>query len=54
LALFWHWLDESPLLTSSAEVGSAIKVMGLTFSLLHIGYGIAVLFGRKPEPKIAE
>jgi hypothetical protein len=54
LALFWVWVDKSPLLTSSGDVGTAMKVMGLTFSLLHIGYGLAVLFGRKPEPKIAE
>lgn len=54
LALFWLWLEKNPALTSTNDIGAAMKVMGLTFGLLHIGYGLAVLLGRKPAPTIAE
>lgn len=54
LALGWLWLEKSPLLTSTNDLDTAMKAMGLTFGLLHLGYGLAVLLGRKPAPTIAE
>lgn len=54
LLLFWLWSSNSEYLPMLSDARIASITMGLTFGLLHIGYGIAVLFSKKPEPLPAE
>jgi hypothetical protein len=52
--LFWLTVFYPPADYALHDAGKAAIVMGLTFGLLHIGYGIAVLVRKKPEPLPAE
>lgn len=54
LALFWAWAAMPDIRLLPDDQPLASLVMGLTFGLLHLVYGVAVLAGKKPEPLPAE
>jgi len=54
LCLFVFSASQGSSCLQPFDSDSASFAMGLTFGLLHIGYGIAVLFSKKPEPLPAE
>jgi len=54
LVLFWIWASNGDIRLLPSDEGPASFAMGLTFGIFHIGYGIAVLFSKKPEPLPAE
>lgn len=54
LIFFWSSAAEGDIYPLPADQHIAAFAMGLTFGLFHIGYGLAVLFSKKPEPLPAE
>jgi hypothetical protein len=54
LILFWIWASNGDVRLLPSDEAPASFAMGLTFGLLHIVYGIAVIFSKKPEPLPAE
>lgn len=54
LALFLVWASNGDIRLLTDDLAPASLAMGLTFGLLHLIYGIAVLAGKKPEPLPAE
>jgi hypothetical protein len=54
LILFCLWAANGDVRLIPEDEGIAGFAMASTFGLLHIGYGIAVLFSNKPEPLPAE
>ncbi len=54
LILFWVWASNGDIRMLPSDEDPASFAMGLTFGLLHIGYGIALLVRKKPEPLPAE
>lgn len=54
LILFCLWAANGDVRLIPEDEGIAGFAMASTFGLLHIGYGLAVLFSKKPEPLPAE
>ena len=54
LILFWIWAANGDVRLLPSDEVPASFAMGVTFGLLHVFYGIAVLVRTKPEPLPAE
>jgi len=54
LVLFIAWVSFPDIRLLPTDEGPASLIMALTFGLLHLFYGIAVLVREKPEPLPAE
>lgn len=53
LALFWAWAASSDIRLLRGDEALASVIMGVTFGLCHLGYGVAVLLSPKPEAVLA-